>query len=114
MVKKSTKGKKRVKKAPKKCGCTKTSQKIVNVKLAKAKLMKAKKDIEAKKMKELLRVKTKAKKEIAKLKKKYVLAEKKAKEHIHKDPEKAIKIAAAVGAAIGFSIRHSLRKKKKK
>ena len=103
-------------KKSKKCKCTKPvpKGKIVDTQLAKLRLMKIKKDIENRHNEELKKAKLKAKKEIAELKKAYTFAEKQVKEHIHKDPEKAIKIATAVGAAIGFGIRHSLRRKKRK
>lgn len=102
-------------KKSKKCKCTKPvpKGKIVDTQLAKLRLMKIKKDIENRHNEELKKAKLKAKKEIAELKKAYTFAEKQVKEHIHKDPEKAIKIATAVGAAIGFGIRHSLRRKRK-
>jgi len=43
----------------------------------------------------------KAQDEIRKMKDKYVVAEKKAMEHVKKNPEKALLLAVGVGAAIG-------------
>ena len=43
----------------------------------------------------------KAQAEIKKMKNSYVAAEKKAMEHVKKEPEKALLLAAGVGAAIG-------------
>ncbi len=53
----------------------------------------------------------KAQDEIKKMKNKYVAAEKKAMEHVKKNPEKALLLAAGVGAAIG-AITVALLKRK--
>ena len=54
----------------------------------------------------------KAQDEIRKMKEKYVAAEKKAMEHVKKNPEKALLLAVGVGAAIGaVSVALLTRKK---
>ena len=54
----------------------------------------------------------KAQDEIKKMKDKYVAAEKKAMEHVKKNPEKALLLAVGVGAAIGaVSVALLTRKK---
>ena len=53
----------------------------------------------------------KAQDEIRKMKGTYVAAEKKAMEHVKKNPEKALLLAAGVGAAIG-AITVALLKRK--
>ncbi len=47
------------------------------------------------------------------MKRKFVLAEKKAMEHVKKDPEKALLLATGVGIAIGAAIAYTLSKRKK-
>ncbi len=54
----------------------------------------------------------KAQAEIRKMKVKYVAAERKAMEHVRKDPEKALLLAAGVGAAIGAITVAILSRKK--
>lgn len=54
----------------------------------------------------------KAQDEIRKMKDKYVAAEKKAMEHVKKNPEKALLLAAGVGAAIGAVTVALLARKK--
>jgi ElaB/YqjD/DUF883 family membrane-anchored ribosome-binding protein len=51
--------------------------------------------------------------EIRKMKNKYVTAERKAMEHVKKDPEKALLLAAGVGAVIGAVTVAVLSRKKK-
>ena len=53
----------------------------------------------------------KAEDEIRRMKKQFVAAEKKAMEHVKKNPEKALLLAAGVGAAIG-AITVALLKRK--
>lgn len=62
----------------------------------------------------LKRFKVNAKRDLAIAKKKFVNAEKKTKEYIHKHPERAAAIAAGVGAAIGLAVGAALKKTKKK
>jgi len=54
----------------------------------------------------------KAQDEIKKMKNNYVAAEKKAMEHVKKNPEKALLLAAGVGAAIGAITVAILKNKK--
>jgi ElaB/YqjD/DUF883 family membrane-anchored ribosome-binding protein len=54
----------------------------------------------------------KAQEEIRKMKSKYVIAERKAMEHVRKDPEKALLLAAGVGAVIGAVTIAILNRKK--
>ena len=54
----------------------------------------------------------KAQDEIRKMKGKYVAAEKKAMEHVKKNPEKALLLAVGVGAAIGAVTVALLNRKK--
>ncbi len=54
----------------------------------------------------------KAQDEIRRMKTKYVAAEKKAMEHVKKDPERALLLAAGVGAAIGAITVALLNRKK--
>ena len=54
----------------------------------------------------------KAQAEIKKMKDKYVAAEKKAREHVKKNPEKALLLAAGVGAVIGAVTIAILKRKK--
>jgi ElaB/YqjD/DUF883 family membrane-anchored ribosome-binding protein len=79
----------------------------MNARMAKAmlkgKLAKAKKYAEGK-----------AKVELKKLKAKFVATEKKIIAHVKKNPDKAVKIAAAVGAAIGAGIVAGIRAAKRK
>ena len=55
-----------------------------------------------------------AKKKIALMKKKFMSAEKKAKDLIKNNPHKAVLIAGAVGAAIGTGITAAIKMHKKK
>lgn len=54
----------------------------------------------------------KAQAEIKKMKSQYIAAEKKAMEHVKKNPEMALLLAAGVGAAIGGITVALLNKKK--
>ena len=54
----------------------------------------------------------KAKVAVNDMRKKFDAAEKKAMEHVKKNPEKALLIAAGVGAAIGAAMVYVLNKKK--
>ena len=56
----------------------------------------------------------KAKKQLALLKRKFMVAERKARNMVKKNPEKAVAIAAGVGAAIGTAVTAAIKIKKKK
>ena len=50
--------------------------------------------------------------ELSRAKGKFMAVERKVREQIRKNPEKAVAIAAAVGAALGIALMRVLRKKK--